>query len=101
MTQFVEFTDIVSEDVMIYINIEKKVAITRLLLSLPVWSIRIIFSFYLSLYIWQYIMHNVQDYNTLYNKAFLPAIWHFTRMWKTLAWPRSSQTDEVGSIKLV
>ena len=27
MTQFVEFTDIVSEDFMIYINIEKKVAI--------------------------------------------------------------------------
>jgi hypothetical protein len=33
---------------MIYINIEKKVAITRL--SLPVLSIQIMFSFYFSLY---------------------------------------------------
>jgi len=31
-------------------------------------------------------MYNVQDYSVLYNKAICES-WHFTHMWKTLAWP--------------
>jgi hypothetical protein len=37
----------------------------------------------------KYIMYNVQDNSVLYNNDVRPVIcegWHFTLMWKTLAW---------------
>jgi hypothetical protein len=42
-----------------YINIEKKAAITRLLLSLPVFSIQIMFSFSFSLYFASFKYYNI------------------------------------------
>jgi hypothetical protein len=38
----------------------------------------------------KYIIFNVQDYSVLDNNAVRPVIregWHFTHMWKGLAWP--------------
>ena len=46
----------------------------------------------------KYIMHNVQDYSVVYNKVFRPVLcegWHFTHIWKTLAWQHHFTKVEV------
>jgi hypothetical protein len=46
----------------------------------------------------KYIMHNVQDYSVVYNKVFRPVLcegWHFTYIWKTLAWQHHFTKGEV------
>ena len=50
MTQFVEFTDNISKHFMIYINIEKNVAIKRLLFSLPALSFFLLFPLHMTIY---------------------------------------------------
>jgi len=37
----------------------------------------------------KHVMHNIQAYNVLYNNGPVTCEgWHFTQMWRTLAWPQ-------------